>query len=37
MVCVYLHGWSANSAAPLVGGYRFVAQALSFEMPSRWS
>jgi len=33
MVCVFLHGWSANSFAPLVGGYRFVAQALSFEMP----
>lgn len=33
MVCVFLHGWSANSVPPLVGGYRFVAQALSFEMP----
>jgi len=33
MVCVFLHGWSANSFAPMVGGYRFVAQALSFEMP----
>ena len=33
MVGVYLHGWSANSALPLVGGYRFVALALSYEMP----
>ncbi|MBI4259248.1 MAG: NADH-quinone oxidoreductase subunit H [Actinobacteria bacterium] len=33
MVAVFLHGWSANSALPLVGGYRFVAQALSYEMP----
>lgn len=33
MVAVYLHGWSANSVHPLVGAYRFVAQALSFEMP----
>lgn len=33
MVAVFLHGWSANSVMPLVGGYRFVAQALSYEMP----
>ncbi|HEX2063738.1 MAG TPA: NADH-quinone oxidoreductase subunit H, partial [Acidimicrobiales bacterium] len=33
MVAVFLHGWSANSVLPLVGGYRFVAQALSYEMP----
>ena len=33
MVAVYLHGWSANSPLPLVGGYRFVALALSYEMP----
>lgn len=33
MVGVYLHGWSANSPLPLVGGYRFVALALSYEMP----
>lgn len=33
MVAVYLHGWSANSMLPLIGGYRFVAQALSYEMP----
>ncbi len=33
MVAVYLHGWAANSVFPLIGGYRFVAQALSYEMP----
>jgi NADH-quinone oxidoreductase subunit H len=33
MVAVFLHGWSPNSALPLVGGYRFVAEALSYEMP----
>lgn len=33
MVAVFLHGWSANSPFPLVGGYRFIAVALSYEMP----
>lgn len=33
MVAVFLHGWSPNSAFPLVGGYRFIALALSYEMP----
>ena len=33
MVAVFMEGWSANSALPLVGGYRFIAQALSYEMP----
>lgn len=33
MVAVYLHGWAPNSVFPLVGGYRFVALALSYEMP----
>lgn len=33
MVGVYLHGWSVNSPMPLTGGYRFVALALSYEMP----
>lgn len=33
MVAVFLHGWSPNSAFPLIGGYRFVALALSYEMP----
>lgn len=32
-VGVFLVGWSANSAFPLVGGYRYVAQALAYEMP----
>lgn len=32
MVAVFLQGWSANSLFPLMGGYRFVAQALSYEM-----
>ena len=32
-VAVFLHGWGANSLLPLIGGYRFIAQALSFEMP----
>jgi NADH-quinone oxidoreductase subunit H len=33
MVAVYLHGWSANSTFSLVGGYRFIAAALSFQIP----
>ncbi len=33
MVAVFLHGWGANSPFPLIGGYRFIALALSFEMP----
>lgn len=33
MVAVYLHGWSANAVFPVVGAYRFVAEALSYEMP----
>ena len=33
MVAVYLEGWSANSVFPMIGAYRFVAQALSYEMP----
>jgi NADH-quinone oxidoreductase subunit H len=32
MVAVFLQGWSANSVLPLIGGYRFAAQALSYEM-----
>ncbi len=28
IVFVFLHGWSANSVLPLIGGYRFVAVAL---------
>jgi NADH-quinone oxidoreductase subunit H len=33
MVAVYLHGWSANSTFSLVGGYRFIAAALSYQIP----
>jgi NADH-quinone oxidoreductase subunit H len=33
MVAVYLNGWGANSVFPLIGGYRFIALALSIEMP----
>lgn len=33
MVAVFLNGWSANSLFPMIGGYRFIAQALSYEMP----
>ncbi len=30
---VWLVGWGANSAHALVGGYRFLGQALSYELP----
>ncbi|MBW0102970.1 complex I subunit 1 family protein [Pseudonocardia sp. KRD291] len=30
---VWLVGWGANSALSLVGGYRFVAQGLAYELP----
>ncbi|MCZ2848770.1 complex I subunit 1 family protein [Modestobacter sp. VKM Ac-2978] len=30
---VWLAGWGPNSAHALVGGYRFLAQALSYELP----
>jgi len=33
MVAVYLHGWSANSTFSIVGGYRFIAAALSYQIP----
>lgn len=33
IVAVYLHGWSANSTLPLIGGYRFIALALSYQIP----
>lgn len=32
-IAVFLHGWSANSVFPLIGTYRFVALALSIEIP----
>lgn len=34
MVAVFLHGWSANSALSLVGGYRAIALTLSFMLLS---
>lgn len=34
VVPVFLNGWSSNSIFPLVGAFRFIAQSLSFEMPS---
>ena len=30
---LWLAGWGANSALSLVGGYRFVAQGLAYELP----
>lgn len=30
---VWLTGWGANSAHSLVGGYRFLAQGLAYELP----
>jgi len=32
-VGVYLLGWGPNAVFPMVGGYRFVALALAYEMP----
>lgn len=34
VIPVFLNGWSSNSALPLIGGFRFIAQALSYEMPN---
>jgi len=33
VIAVFLHGWSANSVFPLIGAYRFIALALSIEIP----
>ncbi|MFC5182585.1 NADH-quinone oxidoreductase subunit H [Actinomadura harenae] len=30
---VWLAGWGVNSAYPLVGGYRMIAQGLAYELP----
>src|SRR6266851_1017739 len=30
---LWMAGWGANSALSLVGGYRFVAQGLAYELP----
>lgn len=34
IVAIFLHGWASNSHLSLVGGYRFVALALSYELLS---
>lgn len=34
VIPVFLNGWSSNSMLPLIGAFRFIAQALSYEMPS---
>lgn len=34
IVAVFLHGWAPNSALSLLGAYRFVAVALSYELIS---
>ncbi len=33
MVAVYLQGWSPNSPLPMIAGYRFIAEGLSYEIP----
>lgn len=30
---MWLTGWGANGVYPLIGGYRFLAQALAYELP----
>ncbi|MEV7007019.1 complex I subunit 1 family protein [Streptosporangium sp. NPDC051022] len=30
---LWLTGWGANSVYPLIGGYRFVAQGIAYELP----
>ena len=32
MVAVFVNGWAPNSVLPLIGGYRFAAQALSYQI-----
>lgn len=34
IVAIFLHGWSSNSHLSLLGGYRFVALGLSYELLS---
>lgn len=34
IVAIFLHGWSPNSHLALIGGYRFVALGLSYELLS---
>lgn len=33
MVAVFIQGWAANSTLPLIGAYRFVAEAISYQIP----
>lgn len=35
--CVWLAGWGANSTYSLIGGYRFLAQALAYALPLMFS
>jgi len=34
VIPIFLNGWSSNSMLPLIGAFRFIAQALSYEMPN---
>ena len=34
IIAIFLHGWSPNSHLALIGGYRFVALGLSYELLS---
>ena len=34
VIPIFLNGWSPNSMLPLIGAFRFIAQALSYEMPN---
>lgn len=34
IVAIFMHGWSSNSHLSLIGGYRFVALGLSYELLS---
>ncbi len=34
IIAIYLHGWAPNSHLALIGGYRFVALGLSYELLS---
>ncbi|MBI2708252.1 MAG: NADH-quinone oxidoreductase subunit H [Actinobacteria bacterium] len=34
VIPVFPNGWSSNSMLPLIGAFRFIAEALSYEMPN---
>jgi len=34
IVAIFMHGWASNSYLSMIGGYRFVALALSYELLS---